>query len=369
MNKIIVQLEDRSYPIMIGSGLIHNMSGYLQSEAPAERYFCVADLAVEQTHAFACRESLQMPSEVFAFEAKESKKTIDTLEDIWSKMLANNCTRKVPLLAIGGGLVGDVAGFAASTFMRGVPLIQVPTTLLAMVDASVGGKTAINLPLSQASGATFLGKNLAGAFWQPRLVVADVDTLQTLDNRQFHCGIAECVKHALLGHPELFDWIEAHISELIARDTDSLIELVTRCVEIKVRVVEKDEREMGCRALLNLGHTFAHVIEPLQELSLFHGEAVAIGLCAAMSCAEASGYSSIYSVDRVRTLLEEFDLPTRLPIPIPADALIELMRKDKKAVGGEITLVLPIGINAQIVEGIDESIIALAWASVGAAIS
>jgi 3-dehydroquinate synthase len=299
-------------------------------------------------------------------QALEMNKSIDSVEEIWSAMLSHGCDRTVPLIAIGGGLVGDVAGFAAASFMRGVPLIQVPTTLLAMVDASIGGKTGVNLPVTRPSGEIILGKNLAGAFWQPQLVVADVDVLQTLDDRQLRCGLAECVKHAMLGHEELLTWIEQHVEELFLHDAEVLVELVTQCASIKAKVVEDDEREVGSRALLNLGHTFAHAIEPLPELSLFHGEAVSIGLCASLSCAEAAGMIEADQVDQIRDLLATLGLPTRLPLPVQVEELISYMRLDKKTVNDSIRLVLPTASGASIVDGIDDGAIGLAWSSVGA---
>jgi 3-dehydroquinate synthase len=291
---------------------------------------------------------------------------MDSIQDIWSAMLSYGCDRTVPLVSVGGGLVGDVGGFAAATFMRGVPVIQVPTTLLAMVDASIGGKTGINLPIELSDGQVVLGKNLAGSFWQPVLVVADVDTLHTLDDRQLRCGLAECVKHTMLGNEKLLTWIEQHLDAIFARDADTLVELVSECASIKANVVAQDERESGCRALLNLGHTFAHAIEPLHELSLCHGEAVSIGLCASVFCAEAAGLVDAEYVDRIRRVLTNIGLPIRLPISVQIEELVSIMQKDKKTVNTVIRLVLPTGNGATIVDDIDVGAIGLAWASVGA---
>jgi 3-dehydroquinate synthase len=326
----------------------------------------VLDANIETTHALVAMQSCSVECSSCTVEALESNKNIESIQRIWSAMLEFGCDRTVPLIAVGGGIVGDIGGFAAATYMRGVPLIQVPTTLLAMVDASIGGKTGINLPIERSANQVVLGKNLAGSFWQPKLVVADVDVLQTLDDRQLRCGLAECVKHAMLGHNDLMDWIEKKVDDIFARDKDTLIELVTTCATIKAEVVAEDERESGCRVQLNLGHTFAHAIEPLPELSLQHGEAVAIGLCAAVACAEVEGLIDAEYVDRIRGMLNKLGLPTRLPLPVPVEELLSLMGSDKKTLDASIRLVLPTQQGVSIMDGIDDGAIGLAWTTVGA---
>ena len=366
MTVITVSLEERSYSIHIGSGILQELGSMVQEVAPASKYFFVLDEKVESSHGQTAMHSFSQETDAFALQAIESNKTIDSVQAIWSEMLAHGCDRNVPLITLGGGLVGDVGGFAAATYMRGVPLIQVPTTLLAMVDASIGGKTGINLSIEDVEGQIVLGKNLAGSFWQPKLVVADVDVLQTLDDRHYRCGLAECVKHAMLGHEELLTWLEEHGEAIFERDGNTLIELVSQCASIKAAVVSQDERESGARALLNLGHTFAHAIEPLPELSLFHGEAVSIGLIASLSCAEAAGMVDADRVDQIRCVLTTLGLPTRLPIPVQVDELISIMRTDKKTIDAAIRLVLPTESGATVVTGIDDGAIGLAWTSVGA---
>ena len=289
-----------------------------------------------------------------------------SVESIWDAMLKDGYDRQGLVIAVGGGLTGDVGGFAAATYLRGVPVVQVPTTLLAMVDASIGGKTGINVPVVQQDGGSMLGKNLAGSFWQPALVVADVSTLKTLDDRQLRCGLAECMKHGMLGHPEVISCIQENSEAIFARDEDVLVSLVSQSVAIKAQVVAQDEREQGSRALLNLGHTFAHAIEPMSELDLYHGEAVAIGLCAACSCGEALGMIDAEYADDIRTLLAEIGLPTRLPMPIELENALNLMAKDKKVEQAQIRLVLPTQDGATVVDEVDDGAIALAWASVGA---
>jgi 3-dehydroquinate synthase len=366
MKTISVPLGDRSYSIHVGSGILQKLGWIVGEIVPASKYFFVLDENIESSHGQVAMNSFSEDTDACSLQAVESNKTIDSIQDIWSAMLSYGCDRTVPLVSVGGGLVGDVGGFAAATFMRGVPVIQVPTTLLAMVDASIGGKTGVNLPIERTGGQVVLGKNLAGSFWQPALVVADVDTLNTLDDRQLRCGLAECVKHAMLGHEKLLTWIEQHLVEIFARDTDALVELVSECASIKAEVVAQDERESGCRALLNLGHTFAHAIEPLRELSLYHGEAVSIGLCASVFCAEAAGLVDAEYVDRIRGVLTNIGLPIRLPASVHIEELVSIMQRDKKTVDALIRLVLPTEEGATIVDEIDDGAIGLAWASVGA---
>lgn len=366
MNEVTVSLEERSYSIHIGSGILKDLGTMVRDVAQASKYFFVLDEKVESTYGQTAMQSFTQETDACSLQAVESNKTIESVQAIWSSMLGHGCDRGVPLIAVGGGLVGDVGGFAAATFMRGVSLIQVPTTLLAMVDASIGGKTGINLPIESVSGRPVLGKNLAGAFWQPKLVMADVAVLDTLEDRHFRCGLAECVKHAMLRNDDLMAWLEEHGEAIFTRDTETLIELVTRCASIKAEVVSQDEREKGTRALLNLGHTFGHAIEPLPELSLLHGEAVSIGLIASLSCAEAAGMVGADRVDQIRCVLTTLGLPTRLPIPVQVEELISMMRRDKKTIDDSIRLVLPSEDGATVVSDIDDGAIGLAWASVGA---
>ncbi|MDP7004892.1 MAG: 3-dehydroquinate synthase [Phycisphaerales bacterium] len=369
MKTVSVSLEDRSYDINIGSGILSNLGSLVSKVVPNSKYFFVLDDNIETTHGIQALQSFDEEVNACSLTALESNKTIDSIQAIWSAMLEHGCDRLCPVIAVGGGLVGDVGGFAAATFMRGVPLIQVPTTLLAMVDASIGGKTGVNLTVERIDGSKVLGKNLAGSFWQPNLVVSDVETLKTLDDRQFRCGLAECVKHAMLGHDDLMSYIQKNVESILGRDSETMVELVSQSAAIKAEIVSNDEREQGNRALLNFGHTFAHAIEPLPELSLFHGEAVSIGICAAVSCAEVIGLVDSDDVDKTRELLTKLGLPTRLPIPVAIGELINLMKKDKKNVDSTLRLVLPSTDGVIIVDSVDSGSIGLAWASVGASSS
>lgn len=361
-----MSLGNRSYDIIVGSGMLANLGSLVNNAVDASKHFFVLDRLIEPSYGKEAMQSFNGDTPSCTVESIESEKTLAAVQGIWSTMIDNGCDRHNPLVAIGGGIVGDLGGFAAATYMRGVPLVQVPTTLLAMVDASIGGKTGVNFPLCRSDGSFVWGKNMVGSYWQPKLVVADVDTLQSLDDRQFRCGLAECVKHSMLDNEDLRDFIQQNSDSILARDQEVLIELVSRSASIKAEIVTKDERETGCRALLNLGHTFAHAIEPLPELSLFHGEAVSIGICAALACAEATGLVNADVVDGTRDLLCALGLPTRLPMPVNVEDLFLLMRTDKKSIDGTIRLVLPSGGNATVVDDVNEGAIGLAWASVGA---
>ena len=352
--------------MQIGNGLIDCMREDIANVTGTDRAMFLVDdnvfSLIEDKIRIICDGQCLME-----LHAEESNKTIESVEKIWSTMLDAGLDRSTPLIAIGGGIVGDVGGFAAATYMRGVPLIQVPTTLLAMVDASIGGKTGVNARRVRSDGTEILGKNLVGAFWQPKLVVADEGMLKTLDSRQLRCGLAECVKHAMLGHPDLLSFIEEHIKDIHSCETDVMEELIYQSASIKAEIVSKDEREGDDRALLNLGHTIAHAMEPLPELGLLHGEAVAVGLVAAAYCAEAMGLVNADFVDRTREVLTKLGLPIRISHEVSVGDLIELMQIDKKNRNGRIRLVLPKGDSgAVIVEEVDDASIALGLQSVGA---
>ena len=367
MNSVQIKLGERSYEMRIGCGILDQLQVDLQEIFGSDRAMFVIDENVKPLLGETICTSDSGQS-VFTMFAAESSKTIETVEQIWTAMLDAGHDRSTPLVAIGGGIVGDVGGFAAATFMRGVPLIQVPTTLLAMVDASIGGKTGVNTKRTRSDESVILGKNLAGAFWQPTLVVADVAMLRSLDARQLRCGLAECVKHAMLGNPELLEFIESNVTSILDCDLEIMESLVYKSASIKAKIVSKDERESGERGLLNLGHTFAHAMEPMPELGLFHGEAVSIGLVAAACCAQLLGMVTESFVDRTKEVLERLGLPVRMSDQLPVSAFIAMMQFDKKNQNGRIRLVLPKGDSgAVITEEVDLGTISLALQSVGAA--
>lgn len=362
MNTIRVQLAERAYDVHVGPGVLATLGPRTRERVGTrpKRTLLVHDAGVPASPVAAARVSLAAAGfsvSVASVPADENHKTLDTLERLCIAMASAKLERGEPVIALGGGIVGDVAGFAASVYRRGVPVVQCPTTLLSMVDASVGGKTGVNLDLGDGRASK---KNLLGTFHQPSLVLADVDALRSLAPRQLRCGLAECIKHGLLaadcGDADLLDWIDANLARVLALDAAALTELVSRNVAIKARVVAGDEREEaedgGGRALLNLGHTFGHAIEPLKNLSpdgevknapLQHGEAVSLGLVAACHCAAAMGLCGHDIPTRVIALLARAGLPTSVRNLPPTDDLIEAMSHDKKVLGGVLRLVLPVG--------------------------
>jgi 3-dehydroquinate synthase len=301
---------------------------------PASRALIVTNTTVAPLYAARLQKALagrHRAIDVVALPDGEEHKNWQTLNLIFDALLANESDRKTVIYALGGGVVGDMAGFAASSYMRGVPFVQVPTTLLAQVDSSVGGKTAINHPL---------GKNMIGAFYQPRLVVCDLETLATLPVREFSAGLAEVIKYGPIADMALLDWLEANIDRLVARETDALAHAVRRSCEIKAWVVGQDEREAGLRAILNFGHTFGHAIEAgLGYGQWLHGEAVGCGIVMAMQLSQRLGLIEEGFVQRVTALLRKAGLPVVGPA-LGADRYLELMRVDKKAEAGEIKFVV-----------------------------
>lgn len=274
---------------------------------------------------------------VIHLDATEAQKSMRAVDDIWHAALSARIDRGGLFIAVGGGLLGDLAGFAAATFLRGVDLVQVPTTLLAMVDSSIGGKTGINLALPGGG----LGKNLAGAFWQPRLTIADADLLETLPARQLRAGLAECIKHAIIAGEPLFSNLDADAELLAQGDPSAIDRLIPSSAAVKAEIVTRDPFERSERAKLNLGHTFGHAIETVRGLDLLHGEAVAIGLHAACTCAVSRGILPSATADRIVRLIERCGLPTRLPTPVAVADIEHRMGFDKKNQGGKLRLVLP----------------------------
>ena len=274
---------------------------------------------------------------VIHLDATEAQKSMRAVDDIWHAALSARIDRGGLFIAVGGGLLGDLAGFAAATFLRGVDLVQVPTTLLAMVDSSIGGKTGINLALPGGG----LGKNLAGAFWQPRLTIADADLLETLPARQLRAGLAECIKHAIIAGEPLFSNLDADAELLALGDPSAIDRLIPSSAAVKAEIVTRDPFERSERAKLNLGHTFGHAIETVRGLDLLHGEAVAIGLHAACTCAVSRGILPSATADRIVRLIERCGLPTRLPTPVAVADIEHRMGFDKKNQGGKLRLVLP----------------------------
>jgi 3-dehydroquinate synthase len=333
VDTVNVALGDRSYPIHIGSGLLQRAE-LVRAHLAQPRVAIVTNDVVGPLYLDALGGVLERAG-VQALRVTlpdgEARKNWESLNRILDALLENRCERSTTVIALGGGVIGDLAGFAAAVFLRGVPFIQVPTTLLAQVDSSVGGKTGINHPL---------GKNMIGAFYQPKMVLADTDTLATLPARELAAGLAEVVKYGLILDRAFFDWLEANMQRLTARDEQALTYAIRRSCELKAEVVAGDERESGARALLNLGHTFGHAIEAgLSYGTWLHGEAVASGTVMAARLSHAMGMLDDADVARISALLQRAGLPVEAPA-LGADTYLDLMGMDKKVEGGKLRLIL-----------------------------
>jgi 3-dehydroquinate synthase len=329
---------DRSYEIVVGSGLLDTL-GRSVAAAGGRRALLVADTAVTRSHARHVTAGLaaaDVAVDVVEIPSGEPSKSVAGLERLWDEMGRLAIDRHTHVVGVGGGVVGDLTGFAAATFNRGLAVWHVPTTLVAQVDSAIGGKTGINL-------AT--GKNLVGSFWQPRGVLCDVATLGTLPEREFRSGLAEVVKYGVILDAPFFAWLEGNVADILARRPTALEHVVRRSAAIKAAVVEQDEREVtGLRAILNYGHTFAHAYETSAGYgTLLHGEAVAIGMEDAAALAVSLGRFPRETADRQRALLEAFGLPVAVPPAAcqPVDRLLDVMARDKKAVAGRLRFILP----------------------------
>jgi 3-dehydroquinate synthase len=341
MKTLHVDLGDRSYPIIIGRGLLGNSDAVMP-------YICGQQVLIVTNETVA---PLYLDKALEAFQEKdcatvilsdgERYKTLDTLNTIFDALLDKQFDRKVTLVALGGGVVGDMTGFAAACYRRGVAFIQIPTTLLAQVDSSVGGKTGVNHPL---------GKNMLGAFHQPRCVLIDTDTLSTLDDRELSAGIAEVIKYGLIRDPDFYAWLEANMEALVNRDYDALAYAIECSCNNKAEVVAADEFESGVRASLNLGHTFGHAIETGMGYGAWlHGEAVAVGMIMAADLSRRLGWLSNDEVHRIENLISRAGLPTRGPAKLSTDQFLSLMSVDKKVMDGRLNLVLLKAIGSAVV--------------------
>lgn len=336
MPTVHVNLGPRSYDIEIGSGNLASAVKFCDAEQDDAHVVVITDSNVDELYSEPVSNALQEAGaqiDVLIVEAGEPSKASEVASDLWEQLLDQGADRKTVVVALGGGVVGDLAGFVAATFTRGLRFVQIPTTLLAQVDSSVGGKVGINLPG---------GKNMIGAFWQPRGVVIDVDVLKTLPDREFRAGMAEVVKYGVIQDAEFFAYLEANVAKINARDAATLTYIVERCCRLKADVVEQDEREeTGLRAILNYGHTFCHALEAATGYDqLLHGEGVAIGMMFAARLAERLGRIDANFVARQQSLLEAVKLPLAVP-DVDRDELIELMYRDKKVERGKLRFVLP----------------------------
>lgn len=357
MERITVELAERSYPITIQAGLLSHPASF-HPLCAGDKVMVVTNTTLEPLYlqtvchslcTLGCRvETLVLPD-------GEQYKTLTSLDQVFSALLAGNHGRDTTLVALGGGVIGDLTGFAAACYQRGVRFIQIPTTLLAQVDSSVGGKTAVNHPL---------GKNMIGAFHQPVSVVMDTDTLRTLPTRELAAGLAEVIKYGVIIDGAFFAWLEQHLEQVLALEPQAVAYCLRRCCELKAQVVVADETEQGQRALLNLGHTFGHAIEAEMGYGVWlHGEAVAAGMMMAMVTSRHLGLTTDADIARLRALLLRAGLPVQGPAAMAADAYLPHMLRDKKVLAGTLRLVLPHGIGqASVVSGTDQQVVLAAIA-------
>jgi 3-dehydroquinate synthase len=342
MQRLWIDLGSRGYPILIGPGLLED-AAVMDEAISAREVLVVTNTVVAPLYLepFTAALAGRRVSPVILQDG-ERYKTLDTVAGVLDALVRQRMNRDACVAALGGGVIGDLAGFAAACYQRGIDFVQVPTTLLAQVDSSVGGKTGVNHPG---------GKNLIGAFHQPRAVVSDTDTLRTLPRRELRAGLAEVIKYGLVADAAFLDWIEANLEELLGLDAAALAHAIRRCCEIKAEIVAEDEREHGRRALLNLGHTFGHAIETAAGYGEWlHGEAVGTGMLMAADLSQRLGWLDGADVLRIRSLLERAGLPLEAP-PVGAGRALELMGMDKKVLAGRIRLVLLRGLGRGLVIG------------------
>ena len=327
--------REAAYDIVIGRGALAELPRLVRDACPAARYAVISDSQVARlwgAEVVARLEQGGAATQLVTFPAGERHKSRETWATLSDALLAARYGRDGAIIALGGGVVGDVAGFVAATYLRGIPYVQVPTTLLAMIDSSIGGKTGVDAPS---------GKNLLGAFYRPRLVVADLALLDSLPDPQLVAGLAEAVKHGVVADAAYFAFLEAAHGAVLGRDPDVLEQVVARSVAIKAEVVTADEREAGRRAILNFGHTIGHAIEAATQFAVLHGEAVAIGMACEARLAEAFAVAAPGTARRLGALLRQFGLPLERPAGVGVDAILGAMELDKKARGGAVRFALP----------------------------
>lgn len=336
MSDLVVSLAERSYPIYIESGLLTHNSP-LASHITGKRVCIVSNDVVAPLYLSLVKQQLSdfIIDEIIIPDG-EAQKNLSNFERIMGHMLTNGHGRDSTLIALGGGVIGDLTGFAAACYQRGVDFIQIPTTLLSQVDSSVGGKTAVNHPL---------GKNMIGAFYQPNAVIIDIDSLTTLPVREFNAGMAEVIKYGILGDKEFFHWLVKNKDEIKNKQPKLLAQMIQRCCQAKADIVSQDEKETGVRALLNLGHTFGHAIEAEQGYGVWlHGEAVATGMVQASKLAQHIGLLSESDVQAIIELIAYFDLPILAPKTMSFDDFVKHMARDKKNLAGKLRLIIPTAI-------------------------
>jgi 3-dehydroquinate synthase len=332
---IQVGLGDRSYPITIGSGVMERIGATLQAGRYAKRYGIISDDRVASLYGTQVQDSLRqagIDNELIVFPHGEASKHLTTIGTLASALAERGFDRGDGLLALGGGVTGDITGFLASIYMRGIPFVQVPTSLLAQVDSSVGGKTGVDIPQ---------GKNLIGTFYQPRAVMIDTQVLHTLPHEEFLGGMAEVIKYGAAIDADFFHWLDQQRAAILALDPAVIVPMIRRCCEMKAAVVEQDEREGGLRRILNFGHTIGHAVEAASGYQLIHGYAVAIGMRAVADLAVRAGYADPAVAAQIETLLRTYNLPSEIPAAFSRATLRRYLLSDKKTIGGRVFFVLP----------------------------
>lgn len=345
MQTLKVELGERSYPIAIANGTLSGIGNALAGSGYGGRLALISNPTVYHLYGKSVSVSLKAAGfdlvEILVPDGEEHK-SLASAEMIYTELLKARLDRKSALVALGGGVIGDITGFVASTYMRGIDFIQVPTTLLAQVDSSVGGKTGVNHPL---------GKNMIGTFWQPKLVWIDIETLGTLPRREFLSGLAEVIKYGVIWDEDFFCFLEQEREKILALHSPALVRLISRSCEIKAEVVSRDERESGLRAILNYGHTIGHAIETATGYTRYlHGEAVAIGMMSAALLARLLGLVDQQQTDRIGALIRSYGLPAVIPDAVGLVDLLSCMQLDKKTVSGALTFILPEKIGAVRIE-------------------
>jgi 3-dehydroquinate synthase len=342
MRTLTVDIKDQPYPIHIGPGLL-DRADLILPHLSQKRVAIVTNTTIAPLYLNRLKTTLAaagIESIEIVLPDGEQHKNWQTLNQIFDQLIAQRCERKTTLIALGGGVVGDMTGFAAATYQRGVPYIQIPTTLLAQVDSAVGGKTAINHPQ---------GKNMIGAFYQPKLVLADTETLRTLPKREFSAGMAEVIKYGLIRDLPFFEWLETNIDKIMTRDYDAIVHAIYESCRNKADVVAQDEKETSIRAILNLGHTFGHAIETATGYGTWlHGEAVAMGTMLSANLSQSQGMASISDVIRIKELLTRAALPIAAP-NLGKQVYLRNMARDKKAEHGKLRLILLRGLGKAII--------------------
>ena len=332
---VTVGLAERSYPIYIRAGLLADIGQDLKKRKAGTRYGVISDTHVAELYGPALMTSLAaagIEAELITFPRGEENKNLQTITRLASELAQRGFDRGDALIALGGGVTGDITGFLASMYMRGIPFVQVPTTLLAQVDSSVGGKTGVDIPE---------GKNLVGAFYQPKAVYIDTEVLQTLPRVELQGGLAEVIKYGVIRDADFFAFLDEERDAVFALENTVITRLIARCCKIKAKVVELDEREGGVRRILNYGHTIGHAVEAASDFKIIHGLAVAIGMCAAADLAVKTGCLSAGQAKNIRELIRKYGLPTTIPAKLDRQRIQKYLLSDKKTVGGHVFYVLP----------------------------